>query len=128
MAITLGKARRAALPGALISLLLGLAATGIIIIAIQWLSQSSIVAYLNRSLKAPETPGIPLALLIAAAAGFLLGLVGLVIGCSCLPNGTGEARSRLCTWFAGAGIGFSLVTMLTDFMLISLLRLFLPVP
>ena len=128
MAITLGKTRSTVLPGALISLLLGLLAMGIIIISIHWLSQSSIVASLNRSMNASETPGIPMAVLIAAAAGFLLGLVGLVIGCGCLPDGTGQPRSRLCTWFAGAGIGFSLVTMLIEFILISLLRLFLPVP
>jgi hypothetical protein len=128
MAIPLQQIRKGAFSGALISFLLGLVAMGIIIISIQWLSQSFIIAYLNRSLAAPETPGIPLALLISAAAGFLLGLVGLVIGCSCLPNGSGQPRSRLCTWFAGTGIGFSLVTMLSDFLLISYLRLFLPMP
>jgi len=103
-------------------------AFGTITISIIWMAKSSLVDYLLYNMSAPSAPKIPLVLLIAAPACFLFGLVGLLIGCSCLPDGAGESRSRLCKALTGTGIGVSLAAIVIDFGLISVLRLFTEMP
>jgi hypothetical protein len=128
MNISQPQTRRVPVPGALISLLLGFMALGLSTISIDAIIKGPLGASLRFNTGTSGAPAVPLALLAVVMAGFLVGLVGLLLGINCLPSAAGQVRGKLCTWLAGSGIGISLITLLVDFGLISILRLFLPVP
>lgn len=51
--------------------------------------------------------------LVGASIGFLFGLVGMIAGCSCLPDQKTELHSRLRSWLTGIAIGAGAIAMLS---------------
>jgi hypothetical protein len=111
---------------ALSSLLAGLASLGIIAGSAAWIFSNLLTNYLRTDWAAQERPSLPLGVIGAVAGGFLVALVGLVIGFGCLPEKDGPPRSRLCKWMSWTGLTVSLVGLAADFGLISVLQFFTP--
>jgi len=128
MAIHQFQVERRNVPVALVSLILGVIAFGIIILALLIFVNSPIQQYLMFGIPINLTLEIPLAILASTVAAFGFGILGIVSGCSSLPKQAGEPHAGLCKWVSGIGMGISMITILIDFILIALLRVLIRVP
>jgi len=119
------------LPVAIVSVFLGISAFGFVTASIIF-SRNLLAEYGPESIPVTGSPVIPLSslgiILVAVTLGFLLGLTGLIAGCSSLPEKKEKAHVKICRWLTTIGITFSLITMFIDFILMSFLRTFVTVP
>lgn len=103
---------------AFFSLLIGLASVSLLVLAILSLppraagedSASSLSIPVTGSVALPSGIGLSLA---GSSVGFLLGLAGVIAGCSCLPENRAELHARLRSWLAGSAIVLGALAMLS---------------
>jgi hypothetical protein len=106
-----------------IGLGIGLIAFAVCVISLTLIAKSADAGYLLQNNPKITLHNVPLSILFLSCAGFLIGLIGVFWGCSCIPDAPGDIHPSLCKWFSWIGISISLFSVIGDFGLMIVLGL-----